>query len=93
MYCTSSFFLGRSVAELPTHFLSGCIGGVVVYFMYGLDTADGGGRLFLFLALSGVTIVTSGALFMAVSCKALLLPCVSTVSLSKAVPFRAVLLV
>eukprot|EP01052_Picozoa_sp_SAG31_P001566 SAG31_NODE_53_length_30139_cov_31.002197_8_plen_231_part_00 len=65
MYTTSAFYIGRSVAELPTHAISGIIGGVICYFMFGLDLEFS--KLLMFALLSGLTIVTSGGLFMAVS--------------------------
>ena len=41
------------------------IGAVIVYFMYGLEVDFG--KCLTFMLLSGLTIVSSGGLFMAVS--------------------------
>ena len=66
MYSTSAFYIARSFAELPIHMLTGILGGVTTYYMYGM----GMGAL-EFAFQSGLMITTSAAVFMAVSSVAL----------------------
>lgn len=37
LYHTSSFYLGRSLAETPFHLLFGCLVGIITYVMMGLQ--------------------------------------------------------
>ena len=62
MYCTSAFYVARSVAEAPIHVITGFLGGIITYFMYGMSCS-----LIEFGLMSGLVISTAAAIFMAVS--------------------------
>jgi len=62
MYCTSAFYIARSCAEAPIHILSGILGGVITFYMYGM-----GMNVWVFSLMSGLVISTAAAIFMAVS--------------------------
>jgi ATP-binding cassette subfamily G (WHITE) protein 2 len=62
MYCSSSFYTARTLAEVPTHMLTGILGGIITYYMYGLACG-----VLMFGVVSGLCILTSAAIFMAVS--------------------------
>ena len=50
-YCTSAFYAARSLAEVPTHMLTGTLGGIIVYLLYGLTLSFA--KAFWFCTLCG----------------------------------------
>ena len=63
-YCPSAFYVARSLAEVPAHMITGTLGGIIVYLMYGL-TLDWA-TAFWFCILTGLVIVTSGSVMIGV---------------------------
>jgi len=65
MYCTSAFYVARSLAEAPTHMLCGAIGAVLTYYMYGLQNDLE--HLLIYVFISVITVMTASSILMWVS--------------------------
>ena len=61
LYVTSSFYMGRSMAELPLHLLWGFLVGVITYTMMGFQ--EDWGRFWIYV-LNMVLITNTGVAFL-----------------------------